>query len=277
MFCQITDQLDRVIALDDLPLRIISLVPSQTELLVDLGLKDRLVGITRYCIHPKELIDEVEVVGGTKKIVQSRIIEAQPDLIICNKEENTQDIVSFCDTVAPVYVSDVSTLENALDMIRDVGVLTGASFKAKSLARNIGQAFKQLSKPDQIKRALYLIWKEPYMAVGGDTFINDMLEKAGFDNVCKEMERYPEFTMDQMVELQPDVIFLSTEPYPFKASDKKLFYQPFLMAPSINPVKPNIDPKVIVADGEMFSWYGSRLLQAPAYFKKLLTATDTSS
>ncbi len=269
MFCQITDQLDRIIALDALPQRIISLVPSQTELMVDLGLKDKLVGITRYCIHPKGLIDEIPVMGGTKKIVQSRIIEAQPDLIICNKEENTQDIVAFCDTIAPVYVSDIDHLDQATEMITDVGALTGTSFKAKSLARNIKRAFTEISKPASRPKALYLIWKEPYMTIGGGTFISDMMDRAGFDNVCADQSRYPELTMDEIVQLQPDVIFLSSEPYPFREKDKNLFYQPFLMAPSINAVKPNVDPKVMMVDGEMFSWYGSRLLSAPEYLKDL--------
>ncbi len=160
MFCKVTDQLDRIVELDSLPQRIISLVPSQTELLVDLGLRDRLVGVTRFCVHPQGLTDDITVVGGTKKIVRNRMYELQPDLIICNKEENTPEIVAFCDQIAPVYVSDVNTLEQAMEMIIDLGTLTGTTFKAKSISRNIKMNFGTLAKKEN-KRTLYLIWKIP--------------------------------------------------------------------------------------------------------------------
>jgi ABC-type Fe3+-hydroxamate transport system substrate-binding protein len=269
MFCKIPDQLGRVIQIDQLPQRIISLVPSQTELLIELGLRDRLVGITRYCVHPAGLIDEKVVVGGTKKIVESRIIELQPDLIICNREENTKEIVSFCDHIAPTYISDIDTLENALEMIADLGELTGTKFKSKSLIRNISNAFKSLPKPEIDQKALYLIWKKPYMGVGEGTFINDMLQKAGFTNAAQQFSRYPEFEIQEIVKLQPDVIFLSSEPYPFTTDDIAELKLAFLTAPSQHPIKPNVIPDFKVVDGEMFSWYGSRLLKTPEYLQNL--------
>ncbi len=269
MFCNIPDQLGRMIALDQLPERIISLVPSQTELLIDLGLKDRIVGVTRYCIHPAGLIDEKSVVGGTKKIVESRIIELQPDLILCNREENNQKIVEFCDHIAPTYVSDIDNLEQALEMIADVGELTGAKFKAKSLSRNISSAFKSLNKPSVEHKALYLIWKKPYMSVGTGTFINDMIERAGFKNAASDLTRYPELEVEEMIKLQPDTVFLSSEPYPFTTDDIAELKLAFLTAPSQDPVKPNVIPDFKVVDGELFSWYGSRLLKTPEYLQTL--------
>lgn len=269
MFCKIPDQLGRMIELDQLPERIISLVPSQTELLIDLGLADRLVGVTRYCIHPAGLIDEKTVVGGTKKIVESRIIELQPDLIICNREENNQKIVEFCDHIAPTYVSDIDTLEQALEMIADVGEITGTKFKAKSLIRNISSAFKTLPKPEVEQKALYLIWKKPYMAVGTGTFINDMLARAGFSNAAQDLTRYPELEMEAMIKLQPDAVFLSSEPYPFTTDDFAEMKLAFLTAPSQDPIKPNVTPDFKIVDGELFSWYGSRLLKTPQYLKSL--------
>ncbi|WP_405371134.1 ABC transporter substrate-binding protein [Nonlabens sp. Asnod2-A12] len=269
MFCKIPDQLGRMIELDQLPQRIISLVPSQTELLIDLGLADRLVGVTRYCIHPAGLIDEKTVVGGTKKIVESRIIELQPDLIICNREENNQKIVEFCDHIAPTYVSDIDTLEQALEMIADVGEITGTKFKAKSLIRNISSAFKTLPKPEVNHKALYLIWKKPYMAVGTGTFINDMLARAGFSNAAQELTRYPELDMEAMIKLQPDAVFLSSEPYPFTTDDIAEMKLAFLTAPSQDLIKPNVTPDFKVVDGELFSWYGSRLLKTPEYLQSL--------
>lgn len=269
MFCKIPDQLGRMIELDQLPERIISLVPSQTELLIDLGLKDRLVGVTRFCIHPAGLMDEKTVVGGTKKIVESRIIELQPDLIICNREENNQKIVEFCDHIAPTYVSDIDNLEQALEMIADVGELTGAKFKAKALIRNISSSFKKIPQAQLQQKALYLIWKKPYMTVGSGTFINDMIEKAGFTNAAKELNRYPELEVEPMIKLQPDVVFLSSEPYPFSTDDIAELKLAFLTAPSQDPVKPNVTPDFKMVDGELFSWYGSRLLKTPEYLQTL--------
>ena len=268
MFCKVTDQLDRLIELDALPERIISLVPSQTELLIDLGLREKLVGVTRFCIHPAGLIDEVTVVGGTKKIVRDRLYELQPDLIICNKEENTPEIVSFCDQIAPVYISDVNTLEQACEMITDLGTLTGTSFKAKALSRKIKMSFNNFTKFED-QKVLYLIWKDPYMAVGKGTFIDDIISKTGLSNATASLSRYPELDLDKMISLQPDFIFLSSEPYPFKEEHIKKIEEAFATAPPQHPVKPNVDPKIILVDGEMFSRYGSRLLKSTAYFDNL--------
>jgi ABC-type Fe3+-hydroxamate transport system substrate-binding protein len=268
MFCKVTDQLDRIIELPALPQRIISLVPSQTELLVDLGLKDRLVGVTRFCVHPEGLTNQVTVVGGTKKIVRDRLYELQPDLIICNKEENTPEIVAFCDQMAPTYISDVNTLEQAREMITDLGVLTGASFKAKSISRKIKMGFDQLPVKEK-KRTLYLIWKDPYMGVGHDTFIDDIMNKSGFENALEASSRYPEMSLSEMVKLQPQQIFLSSEPYPFKEEHIEEILNAFKTAAPQHAVKPNVVPQIRLVDGEMFSWYGSRLLKAPDYLKEL--------
>ncbi len=261
MFISLTDQCYRTIELAERPLRIVSLVPSQTELLIDLGLEENLVGVTRFCVHPAGLTDRVTVVGGTKKIVTSRLYELQPDLIICNKEENTPAIVQDCDRIAPTYVSDIATLEDALEMIADVGKLTGASFKAKSMVNAIKIAFNGLDKKKTPVKALYLIWKDPYMSVGDNTFINDMMQHAGFENVCASLSRYPELTLDAMVELQPEVVLLSSEPYEFTSEDEHLLISAF--------AKANLTTKILRVDGEVFSWYGSRLLKAPEAFKVL--------
>jgi ABC-type Fe3+-hydroxamate transport system substrate-binding protein len=268
MFCKITDQLDRIIELPALPQRIISLVPSQTELLIDLGLKERLVGVTRFCVHPSGLANEVTVVGGTKKIVKNRILDLQPDLIICNKEENTPEIVAFCDQIAPTYISDVNNLNQARDMILDLGTLTGTSFKAKSLSRNIQMGFNAIPVQKKV-RSLYLIWKDPYMGVGDDTFIHDIMIRSGFENALASTGRYPELTMADVVKLQPEQILLSSEPYPFKQEHIKEIEAAFKNANPQHAVKPNIVPKIKLVDGEMFSWYGSRLLKTPEYLKTL--------
>lgn len=263
MYCTLTDQCYREVSLEQRPLRIVSLVPSQTELLIDLGLEEHLAGITRYCVHPSGLTHRVAVMGGTKKVVEARLREAQPDLIICNKEENTPEIVLMCDHIAPTYVSDISNLDDAVEMIHDLGKLTGAGFKAKSLARKIQMDFNHLPKITSTQKALYLIWKNPYMSIGNDTFIHDIMSKAGLENVFKDELRYPELTLDQMVALEPEVILFSSEPYAFTDEDLDEVEQAFSKA-GLNL------PQCTLVDGELFSWYGSRLLKTPTYLKSFI-------
>lgn len=272
MFATLQDQCGRLISIEYKPQRIISLVPSQTELLYDLGLQEQIVGITRYCTHPKQALEEKRVVGGTKKVVEKRIKDLKPDLILCNKEENTKEIVEICEAIAPTYVSNISTLEDALAMIMQIGTFTGTLKKAEQLKHNIATSFDNLTKSKSKSKsnsnscsklkALYLIWKAPYMSVGKDTFIHDMMGKAGFENVLSDQERYPQLTLDQIIDLQPEVILFSSEPYNFKKADEDEVKHAFAKANKT-------PPQCIPVNGEMFSWYGSRLLHSPAYFEKL--------
>jgi len=236
---------------------------SQTELLVDLGLEEYLVGITRFCEFPIGLTERIAVMGGTKKVVTSRIWEAQPDLIICNKEENTKAIVLACEEIAPTYVSDINNLNDALEMINDIGRLTGTSFKAKSLANSIKISFNHFEKSKSVlQEALYLIWKKPYMTVGSDTFIHDMMIRAGYTNIMDGASRYPELTIDNIVNLNPEVILFSSEPYTFTESDRVEVEVAFTKAELEKPT-------FLSVDGTYFSWYGSRLKDTPGYFKGL--------
>lgn len=284
MFASLTDQCGNSVSLKKLPQRIISLVPSQTELLYDLGLETSIVGITRFCVHPAEALENKKVVGGTKKIVEKRIKELQPDLIICNKEENTKEIADFCQSIAPTYISDISTLDEALEMIQQVGMLTGTSKSAQQLTTQINTKFKELPEFKTKKRALYLIWKDPYMSIGSDTFIHDMMEKVGFRNVLTNERRYPQLTIDQIVDFAPDIILFSSEPYNFKEDDKIELINAFKarsdeedyirQSQSANEQK-NL-PQCITVDGEFFSWYGSRLSHAPTYFSELQKVMTTA-
>ncbi|PQJ30540.1 iron ABC transporter substrate-binding protein [Nonlabens arenilitoris] len=263
MFISITDQCYRIVELPQRPLRIVSLVPSQTELLVDLGLEDHLVGITRFCEYPAGLIDKIKVVGGTKKVIASRIWEVKPDLIICNKEENTQEIVLACQEIAPTYVSDIANLDDAMEMITDLGKMTGTSFKAKSLVNRIKINFNHFEKESHSAiNALYLIWKDPYMTVGSDTFIHDIMERGGYKNMMDGASRYPELTLQNIVNLNPQVIMLSSEPYAFNDLDKKEFEDAFAKAGLKSP-------QLLHVDGTYFSWYGSRLKNTVDYIREL--------
>lgn len=239
------------------PSRIISLVPSQTELLCHLGLTEQVIGITKFCVHPKEWHQNKTRIGGTKTLNIEKIKSLQPDLIIANKEENVREQVEELAKEFPVWASDVNTLEDAYEMIESVGALTGKSSDAKELVAHIKTAFAQLQTPNNKPQTAYLIWKDPYMTAGGDTFINDMLTKAGFQNAFTSKQRYPVVTVDDLRSAACQLLFLSSEPYPFKQKH-------------IDELQAHLPKtKIVLVDGEMFSWYGSRLLKAPAYFQNL--------
>ncbi|WP_236017519.1 helical backbone metal receptor [Roseivirga sp. E12] len=241
-----------------MPQRIVSLVPSQTELLYDLGLADRVVGITKFCIHPKQWRSEKTIVGGTKQYHFDRIRGLAPDLIIGNKEENEQEGIKALAAEYPVWMSDISDLSEALDMIQKVGLLVGRSEPAIQMVHDIEERFSNLRLSSKSISALYLIWKDPFMAAGSSTFIDHMMTLVGFEN-CLSQSRYPILSIEEIAELRPEVLLLSSEPYPFKEKH-------------VMELKENLpDTRVLLADGELFSWYGSRLLQSPLYFEKLLS------
>ena len=240
------------------PKRIISLVPSISELLYTLNLENETIGITKFCIHPSEWFKTKEKVGGTKNIHIKKIIGLKPDFIICNKEENIKEQIEEISKLFPVYVSDVNSYTSALQMITALGEITKRKQEAKNIIDSIEIAFSKQTTFKKKLSAVYLIWKGPYMTVGGDTFISDILSKIGLDNIYKNEKRYPQVTLEDLQKVQPDIIFLSSEPYPFKekhlAELKKYFTK----------------TTILLVDGEMFSWYGSRMLLMPAYFKNLL-------
>ena len=267
MLYTFTDQMQRSTMLEHPPKRIVSLVPSQTELLHYLGLEDEVVGITKFCVHPEAWFRNKTRVGGTKMVKSDVIASLEPDLIIGNKEENERSQIEELEQDYPVWMSDIQTLADALHMIRAVGELVGKKERARELAQQIETDFEQLQAalPASRLRAAYFIWRQPYMVVAGDTFIDEMLRIAGFANVFASQSRYPEIQLGQLAELQPDVILLSSEPFPFKEKHFAEFKQ--------------ICPKAVIkiVDGELFSWYGSRLLQSAAYFRKLQSELSVAS
>lgn len=246
------DQLGRKVELSRPPKRIVSLVPSQTELLFSLGLDSEVIGITRFCIHPKEWHASKTRVGGTKKVDLVKVKKLAPELIIANKEENTKSDIKALEKIAPVWISDVNTLQDAQEMIFQIGRITGKETSAVKLLNDIKQAFKSLNKVN--RTVLYFIWRDPLYVAGKNTFIDAMLCEAGYSNCCF-IERYP--SLEELGSTDPDLVFLSTEPFPFNAHHFEQFQQLF----------PKSD--IHLVDGEMFSWYGSRLLLAPNYLNSL--------
>lgn len=251
------DQLNRNLQIDYIPARIVSVVPSQTELLYDLGLDAEVVGITKFCVHPENWFKNKKRVGGTKNININAVSALKPDVIFANKEENTQEDIAMLEAICPVWVSDIRTFDDALDMIRSIGQITGKSEPAQRIVALLKTAKAGYSLSRQHKAAaLYLIWKNPFMSAGTDTFIHDMMHIAGFSNVVTDT-RYPVLSDEMIAALNPEIILLSDEPYPFKEKD----------AAELAQLLPKA--KILLVDGELFSWYGSRLLRSFDYFSAL--------
>lgn len=257
----LTDDMGTLHTFNTIPQRIISLVPSQTELLVDLGLESKLVGITKFCVHPENLKTKKVIVGGTKKVDYNTIRALKPDVIICNKEENTKEIVANLREISTVWVTDVVAIEDNLKMISDFGKIFDCIEKSNQWTANLTFAltdFKQFVESKPIQKAAYFIWKNPYMVAGSNNFINELLQFNHFENVFANQSRYPEIELQKINENgNLDFVFLSSEPYPFKEKE----------ALEIQNYCPQA--KIILVDGEMFSWHGSRLLKALMYFKEL--------
>jgi ABC-type Fe3+-hydroxamate transport system substrate-binding protein len=256
------DQLQRDVSITRAPRRIISLVPSQTELLYHLGLREEVIGITKFCVHPRQWFQTKDRVGGTKTIDIEKVKALAPDLIIANKEENNREQIERLAEEFPVWVSDVYNLQTALTMIEGIGHIISKEEEATEMCREIKAGFDELEGASYpLLRTLYLIWRQPYMSVGGDTFINQMLQYAGFQNVMNTVMRYPTIERSDLQELNCQLILLPSEPYPFKQEHVEEVNN---LVKQSNPL-----PAIRLVDGETFSWYGSRLLKAPTYFKQL--------
>lgn len=257
-----TDQTGRSVSLQSVPQRIVSLVPSQTELLYHLGLEDEVAGITKFCVHPQEWFRKKTRVGGTKQLSLDIIRRLQPDLIIANKEENVKEQVEALSADHPVWISDVNDLESACCMIGSLGDILQRAALAQSLIRHIKEGFERMHASIKSSgpplRTAYLIWKDPYMVAGGDTFIHDMLTRCGFSNIFEGQTRYPSVNISQLQEANCELLLLSSEPYPFKQKHANELQQHL-------PVV-----KIVPVNGEMFSWYGSRMVEATAYFIEVL-------
>ncbi len=256
-----TDQLGTLHQFENTPKRIVSLVPSQTELLYDLGLEDSIVGITKFCVHPVHFKSTKKIVGGTKQVKIDKIRELQPNIIITNKEENTKEMVEELSRICPVWVTNIITIGDNLQMISDFGQLFNKRTEAQKWLDKLNfayQDFQHFIKDQPIKKAAYFIWANPYMVAGKETFINELLKLNHFQNIYEEYGRYPEIELKKIrMEGDPDLVFLSSEPFPFK--DEHAF--------EIGRFTHHA--KTIFVDGEYFSWHGSRLVKAFEYFKKL--------
>ena len=258
-FIKVTDDLGREVSIPFPPKRIIPAVPSTTEFLFDLGLEGKVISRTKFCRYPKGKIERLPNIGGPKNLYVNKINLLHPDLILVNEEENNKAQVEALIEDFPVYVSKVRNYEEALQNILNTGKITGTEPKAFEIVNKIRAGFAKIPKSTEPIKVLYLIWRNPFMGVGKNSFINSMLEMCGFENVlANPQERYPNLNEDQIKELNPDMVLLSSEPYPFEEANKK----------EIRNILPHT--KIELVDGEMFSWYESHMLQAADYFINLI-------
>lgn len=233
------------------------MVPSITETLCFIGLSDQIVGVTKFCIHPSEIKKKSHIIGGTKNPNIKKILTLQPDIIIANKEENRQEDIDVLGQHIPVYTSDIKTSYDHIRFVTDI-----QSIFPNAATKNLLDKLTAIL-PYQERRMIkscYLIWKDPWMSIGNDTFIHHMMEKYGFENVFGNLQRYPILSLEDIKAVSPEVIFLSSEPFPFKEKHIALLQEEF----------PNIIIKL--ADGELFSWYGPKMLEAHDYLIKLHTS-----
>jgi ABC-type Fe3+-hydroxamate transport system substrate-binding protein len=255
------DHLNRSLTLDYQPKRIISLVPSLTELLHDLGLEKRIVGITQFCVHPYHYKSVKTIVGGTKKVKMDVIQSLNPDFILCSKEENTPEMVLELEKIAPVFVSDVADFLSALQLIKELGEIFGKRIESETLVQKIEIKYADFQiyiKDKRPVKTAYFIWKNPWMVAGNGTFINDMMRINQLENVFAKKERYPEINIKYLnLQGNPELLLFSSEPYQFKEED------------AFEVLRENEKILSIFVDGQYFSWYGSRLLKAFDYFKVL--------
>lgn len=252
------DQIGRKVSLPGVPERIVSLVPSLTELLSYLELDKEVIGITKFCVHPDQWFKTKAKIGGTKNIKIPLIQGLKPNLIIASKEENVQAQIEELSLLFPVYVCDVASLTDAIHMIRQIGQITGKPEKAEGLVFTLDHRFQSIRKVKNKTSCCYLIWKDPYMTVANDTFIGSMIESIGMRNTFGSHGRYPEITLEEINNSDCQLILLSSEPYPFNDKHRKALQQQLP------------DKRILLVDGEMFSWYGSRLLFSTEYFNELV-------
>lgn len=242
-------------------LRIVSLCPSTTETLVDFGLAGQLVGITRFCIHPADVVRDIRKVGGTKNPDLARIRALRPDLVLFNEEENRKEDYERLRGDLRVDATIVRRVQDVPEQLLHLGRLTGAEIRAQARAQQVEAARARLAETRAKVggfRYAYLIWRRPYMAVGGDTYVSDLFAEAGGENVFEgARDRYPAIDVAALRAERPDVVFLSDEPFPFKAKH----------AAELQAEAPELRTELI--RGDDCCWHGVRTLRGLALMQSL--------
>lgn len=238
-------------------MRIVSLVPSFTKTLFDFELdSSQIVGRTKFCIHPTEKVSQVQIIGGTKDLKLEQIRALRPDLILASKEENEKVQVETLQLEFNVWVTDIKTLNDNREFLSELGERLQKQSLAHCFNEKLDQMFNSLPRRKE-KSLTYFIWKDPYLSVGGDTFIHAMLEQLGFKNSHENALRYPTVPLEELA--REKTLFLSSEPYPFKEKHKK----------ELLSLYPHLE--IHLVNGEAFSWYGTHLLEFESDYRELIS------
>lgn len=251
----VVDDLNRTLHIASVPKRIVSVVPSLSELLMEIGLAHQLIGRTKFCIFP-DTIKNVTTVGGTKQLNIEKIKALQPDIIFANKEENIREQIHALESFCPVFVTDIFDTQSAIKAIKNICNICNKKEAGVHLVEEITRAqdsFKAIRKT--LGTCIYLIWENPTMSIGNDTYIHALLELCGFQSVIQE-QRYPNVDLNSIDPQKLDYILLSSEPFPFREKHVNMYQERF----------PN--STVLLVDGTYFSWYGSRLKDSFHYFEQ---------
>ena len=265
--CPFIDALGVPLALAKPPQRIVSLIPSITELLFSLGLDERIVGVTRFCTYPPEGVTKKIKVGGGKDPDLKRILDLQPDLVIANVEENRrEDVEALRAASVPVFVTYPRTVREGIELIFTLGGLTETVPVAEAMAGPIEQVYRETVEQTRGRRPVKVfcpIWRRPYMSINRDTYVHDVIRVSGGENIFADrLERYPEVALEDVERLQPEVVLLPDEPYPFKA--KHIEELRTLDVPAIR------DGRIFLIDGKILSWYGPRIGDSLRVLRELL-------
>lgn len=264
----VVDAVGRNVPISTTPLRIVSLVPSLTEYLFDIGVGDRVVGVTDYCIAPAEAVASLPKLRGTKNPDRAGILALQPDLVLAAKEENRErDIRALEAAGVPVYVTDIQRVADTVEQLGALAHILDADHTAAPLLNELRATLAECSPHAEAprRRMLTFIWRDPWMAVGGDTYADDLLRLCGAENSALEFPgRYPRAPLAEFMRLEPDVILLPNEPYCFTDADRAAF-DPFADVTAVQL------QHVYLCDGMLLTWYGARTITAFRVFSELLT------
>jgi len=244
--------------------RIVCLVPSITELLCDLGLAGKLVGRTGFCVHPRDVVAAIPKVGGTKDVNIEKIRRLAPTHVVVNIDENEKPTVDkLADFVPHIVVTHPNAPRDNLDLVRLMGGLFGAVDAAARWCADFEMEYTHLraSARGPARTVLYCIWQDPWMTVSQDTYIAAMLAELGWRVPDLGLERYPRFAWSQALVDGLDAVLLSTEPYRFTEAHA-------------DALEKQIGIPVLLVDGEMMSWYGSRALAGLRYLRELAARLD---
>lgn len=246
-------------------MRIVSLCPSLTELVFDLGLGEDLVGITKFCCHPADRVGAVEQVGGTKDPKLARIRELAPDIVLLNNEENRrEDAEELAASGLVCHTSMPRTPAETAEMVRSIGAALERPAEADAIALEIEQRSARVRAAAAGRspvRFAYLIWRNPWMSVNTDTFVHALLSQAGGVNVFGGRdERYPEIAVEDLVTTRPDRVLLSSEPFPFAEQHIRELCELTGLPPD----------RFQLVDGEYLSWHGSRTPDGVDYAETVL-------